>query len=85
MSVLNPRSRLLSFRVSEKEYNSIESALSRSEARSVSDFARQKVLGSINGSSYNSQLESKIRKIAREVVEEALNEDPRLDSGLRVG
>lgn len=47
MSVLNPRTRLVNFRLSEEEFQSLKLACENSGARSLSDFARSAVLLSI--------------------------------------
>jgi len=47
MRVMRPRNRLVIFRLSEDEYRNLKMACSLREARSVSDFARDAVLGSI--------------------------------------
>jgi hypothetical protein len=44
MSVLKPRNRLVNFRLSEEEFESMKAACAKSGARSVSDFARGAVL-----------------------------------------
>ena len=44
MSVLNPRNRLVNFRLSEVEFDMLKAACSRQGARSISDFARTSVL-----------------------------------------
>jgi uncharacterized protein (DUF1778 family) len=47
MSVLRPRNRLVNFRLSEDEFESLKTACENSGARSVSDFARSSVLSQI--------------------------------------
>jgi hypothetical protein len=44
MSVLRPRNRLVNFRLSEDEFESLKLACENSGARSISDFARGSVL-----------------------------------------
>jgi len=48
MSVLNPRKRLVNFRLSEVEFDRLKAACGRQGARSISDFARTSVLQSID-------------------------------------
>lgn len=43
MSVRNPRTRLISFRLSEHEYHALQSLCDAREARSLSDFVRSTV------------------------------------------
>lgn len=47
MPVLNPRTRLVNFRVSEDEFQKLKEGCARSGARSVSDFARSAVLAEV--------------------------------------
>lgn len=44
MSVINPRNRLVNFRLSENEFESLRAACLALGARSISDFARSAVL-----------------------------------------
>ena len=53
MSVLNPRNRLVNFRLSEMEFEDLKAACSRQGARSISDFARSSVLQCLDNSSGN--------------------------------
>ena len=48
MSVLNPRNRLVNFRLSEIEFEKLKAACSRQGARSISDFARTSVLRNLD-------------------------------------
>jgi hypothetical protein len=48
MSVLNPRNRLVNFRLSEVEFEKLKEACARQSARSISDFARTSVLRSLD-------------------------------------
>ena len=48
MSVLNPRNRLVNFRLSEIEFEKLKAACARQGARSISDFARSSVLRSLD-------------------------------------
>jgi hypothetical protein len=45
MTVPSPRTRLVNFRVSDEEYETLRSGCARHGARSISDFARLAVLG----------------------------------------
>ena len=51
MSVLNPRNRLVNFRLSEVEFEDLKAACARQGARSISDFARSSVLRCLEDSS----------------------------------
>lgn len=48
MSVLNPRNRLVNFRLSEVEFERLKAACARQGARSISDFARTSVLSNLD-------------------------------------
>ena len=48
MSVLNPRNRLVNFRLSEVEFERLKGACTRQGARSISDFARTSVLRNLD-------------------------------------
>jgi len=48
MSVLNPRRRLVNFRLSDVEFDRLKAACGEHGARSISDFARTSVLQSID-------------------------------------
>ena len=49
MSVTNPRTKLVNFRLSEEEFQNLRTASAQFGARSLSDFARSAVLKSYNG------------------------------------
>ena len=48
MAVTKPRNRLVNFRLTEEEFQSLRTASSESGARSISDFARSAVLRSFH-------------------------------------
>lgn len=54
MAVNKPRNRTLIFRVTQDEYESLRAA--SSGARSLSDFAREKLLGSLDSGHVDAQL-----------------------------
>ena len=49
MSVINPRTKLVNFRLSEEEFQNLRAASAHFGARSLSDFARAAVLKSSTG------------------------------------
>jgi Arc/MetJ-type ribon-helix-helix transcriptional regulator len=51
MPVLNPRSRMISVRLSEEEYSALRRLCSASGARSVSDLTRDAMRALLNGTS----------------------------------
>jgi len=71
MSVLNPRNRLVNFRLSESELELLKAACHTQGARSISEFARMAVLRSLNGTSGSestrdsrvSDLDSKVNEL----------------------
>jgi len=74
MTVLNPRSRMISVRLSEEEYSTLRHLCSVTGARSVSDFARDAMRVLLNGANreivpgilvdeFRSQMRSLDRKI----------------------
>ena len=48
MAILKPRNRILIFRLTEDEYSNLQSACSSGGARSLSDFARTRLLSSLS-------------------------------------
>jgi hypothetical protein len=65
MAVNKPRNRTLIFRLTQDEYDSLQAA--SSGARSLSDYAREKLLGSIEPSPIDQQLfelKTKVERIA---------------------
>jgi len=45
MPVMKPRNRVVLFRLTQDEYNYLQAACSAGSARSISDFARSRILG----------------------------------------
>lgn len=65
MGVLKPRNRIVYFRVSEEEFQSLRSYCETCGARSVSDLARSAVLGAVQGR--NPVSESELLTTLREI------------------
>lgn len=65
MAVLNPRNRIVYFRVSEEEFQNLRTYCETYGARSVSDLARSAVLGTVQGQNPagESELLAKLREI----------------------
>lgn len=58
MAIYSPRTRLVNFRLSEDEYQTLKEAAIRQGARSISDFARGAILNSVtNPRSENGQVD----------------------------
>lgn len=71
MAVTNPRNRILIFRLTQDEYIALQAA--SSGARSLSDFARSRLLNSLEEPALNQQindLNSKVERIT-ELLERA--------------
>ncbi len=76
MAVNNPRNRILIFRLTQGEYDALRTASSERGARSLSDFARGKLLGSLDSPTLDSQiteLKPTVTRIAR-----LLERDPQM-------
>ncbi len=70
MSVLNPRNRLVNFRLSEAEFEQLRAACQENGARSVSEFARTAVLGSLeNGAPQNRASPERLEHLEGKVSE----------------
>ncbi len=69
MAIYSPRTRLVNFRLSEDEYQTLKEAAIRQGARSISDFARGAILNSVanprteNGSLDLAGLDRKVSEI----------------------
>jgi hypothetical protein len=63
MAVNKPRNKILIFRLSEDEYTTLQSASSGS--RSLSEFARAKLMGSLNSNPIDSKLSELKTTVAR--------------------
>lgn len=72
MAILNRRSRMVSFRLSEREYESLMTLCSDQGVRSLSDLARGAMHGllkSPNGNENGSGLEAELRRLNGRVEE----------------
>jgi len=68
MSVSNPRNRVLIFRLTQGEYDALRAASFERGARSLSDFARGKLLGSLESPTLDAQigeLQTAVTRIAQ--------------------
>ena len=67
MAVSKPRNRILIFRLTQDEYNTLQTASSERGARSLSEFARAKLLGSLEAPALDqhiSELKTTVARIA---------------------
>jgi hypothetical protein len=65
MAVSKPRNRILIFRLTQDEYNSLQTASSERGARSLSEFARAKLLGSLDAPALDQQITELKTTVAR--------------------
>ncbi len=87
MSVLKRRSKMVSFRLSEQEYESLQALSSECGARSLSDLVRdvmQRLVGGSNGAilaperevrklhGHNQELDREVRRLTRMMAEQAV-------------
>jgi len=56
MAVVKPRNRTLIFRLTQDEYASLQAAFSQKGARSLSEFARERLLGSLGTPALDEQI-----------------------------
>ena len=63
MAVIKPRNRILIFRLTQDEYHALQAA--SSGARSLSEFARGKLMGSLDAPPIDVQLTELKSKVAR--------------------
>lgn len=56
MAVIKPRNRLLIFRLTQEEYATLQAASSEKGARSLSEFARAQLFGSLDAPALGQQL-----------------------------
>jgi hypothetical protein len=86
--VLTRRTRVLSFRISEEEYQDLINLCMMRQSRSLSDFARLATLSQFEANTSNTKSESALREVYRKLGAldrevkrlAALVEPPRLDS-----
>lgn len=67
MSVLARRTRVVSFRISEQEYEDLMDLCAIRRARSLSDFARLATLGQSQGHIANGQTDGTLRDVYRQL------------------
>lgn len=67
MSVFARRTRVVSFRISDQEYEELMDLCAMRQARSLSDFARLATLGQSQGHISNSQTDGTVRDLYRQL------------------
>ncbi len=65
MAVNKPRNRILIFRLTQDEYDTLQTASSEKGARSLSEFARAKLLGSLDAPALDQQITELKTTVAR--------------------
>lgn len=65
MSVINPRIKLVSFRLSEVEFEALERASVRTGARSLSGYARERVL---KAAEQSEGLSGRLKEIDKQII-----------------
>lgn len=68
MAMFTRRTRIISFRVSEEEYEHLKSLCITRQARSVSDFARAVTLGESEGSGSDREMQDALTDIHRRLA-----------------
>ena len=68
MAITKPRNRVVLFRLTQEEYELLQAACSADQARSISDYARARILGQSGGDSL-AQVEAKLAEIQSAVQE----------------
>ena len=65
MAVSKPRNRILIFRLTQDEYDALQSASAGNGARSLSEFARDRLLGALARSPIDQQISELRTSVAR--------------------
>ena len=65
MAVIKPRNKILIFRLTQDEYATLQTASSETGARSLSEFARAKLLGSLDAPALDQQITELKTTVAR--------------------
>ena len=67
MAVSKLRNRVVLFRLTQDEYDRVQQACAEASARSISDFARARILGPGTDVSSLAQLESKVAELSQAI------------------
>lgn len=85
MPVSQPRNRVVLFRLTQEEYQRLQQACAEGSARSISDYARTRVLGPADATDL-AQIEAKLAELSQAVeyltglVEQGQDATPRADA-----
>lgn len=66
---VNPRNRIVVFRLSQEEYKNLKHACQLRGARSVSDFTRSEILASVSGEPVGGPVHPAFDRIVHEITE----------------
>ena len=83
MAISKPRNRVVLFRLTQEEYAQVQQACTDGAARSVSDFARARILGQPSAESPAlTQMQAQLEELTRavETLTRGLNPAPRADA-----
>ena len=82
MAISKPRNRVVLFRLTQEEYAQVQQACTDGAARSVSDFARARILGQASESPAMAQMQAQLEELTRavETLTRALNPTPRAEA-----
>ena len=67
MAISKPRNRTVLFRLTQEEYDTLQNACSSNEARSLSDYARDRILRDASEPSSLAQIEAKLHELTASV------------------
>lgn len=68
MAISKPRNRVVLFRLTQEEYQQVQEACQEGGARSVSDFARARILGSAPGGLSLTQIQTQLAELTATVT-----------------
>jgi hypothetical protein len=69
MATLNQRNRIVVFRLTQDEYNSLKSACVASGGRNMSDFTRSELLTIVQSNGHSSAIEQKFAALDRKLTD----------------
>jgi hypothetical protein len=68
MAISKPRNRVVLFRLTQEEYQQVQEACAEGGARSVSDFARARILGAAPAGASLTQIQSQLAELSATVA-----------------
>ena len=67
MPITKPRNRVVLFRITQEEFEQVQQACAESSARSVSDYARERILTARRPASASTKIETRLDELSRAV------------------